>query len=55
VKQSHWNDLVDLKSALEIQEHNACIRSITHGRPPKGFSAKIMEKSVIAALVRDRP
>jgi hypothetical protein len=28
------------------------MRSITYGRPPKGFLAKALEKSVIATLVR---
>lgn len=31
VKQSHWDDLVDLESVPEIEEQSACMRNITHG------------------------
>jgi hypothetical protein len=31
------------------------MQSITHGRPPKGFSANAVEKSMIAALVSVGP
>jgi hypothetical protein len=53
VKQSYWDALVDLESAPETLEQSARMRSITHGRPPKGYSPKTMEKSVIAALVSE--
>jgi hypothetical protein len=55
VKQTYRDDLVDLESALEMQERSAHMRSITNGRPPKGFSTQAVEKSVIAALVSDFP
>jgi hypothetical protein len=42
---------VDLESNPETQEQSARMRSITQGRPPRGYSTKALEKSVIAALV----
>jgi hypothetical protein len=51
VQQCHWDDLLDLENAPQTQEQSARMHSITHGRPPKGFLSKAMEKSVIAALV----
>jgi hypothetical protein len=51
VSQSHWDSLIDLENEPETQEQSARMRSITHGKPPKGFSAKSIEKSVIAVLV----
>jgi hypothetical protein len=51
LKQSHWNALVELEDNPEAQEQSARMRSITQGRPPKGYLAKALEKSVISALV----
>jgi hypothetical protein len=51
VKLLHWDALVELESAPETLEQSARMQSITQGRPPKGYSAKALEKSVIAALV----
>ena len=47
----HWNALQELESAPETHEQSARMRSITHGRPPKGFSSKAIEKSVISSLI----
>jgi hypothetical protein len=43
--------MLDLENAPQTQKQSTRMRSITHGRPPKGFSSKAMKKSVIAALV----
>jgi hypothetical protein len=51
MNQMHWDALVELESVPKTQEQSTRMRSITHGRPPKGFSAKAIEKSVIAAPV----
>jgi hypothetical protein len=44
---------VDLESAPETQRQSARMRSITHRRPPKGFSATAIENSIIATLISD--